>query len=156
MRATRRKLLGLAAALPLARAAPALAQGRSDVELLRELLALEQDASLVYGRLHGGPALPSRLFREQAREQARGLETALRNRGGRPPRPRARAGLATPGQALRLESRALTAYQRAIGELSDARLLPALSGIMANHGQRQVVLRRALGRDPLPTAFPTR
>ena len=156
MRPTRRKLFQLAAVLPLARVAPALAQGHPDAELLRELLALEQDANLIYGTLRGGPELSSRLFREQSREHVRGLEIALRNRGRRPPQPRARAGLATPEQALRLESRAVAVYHRTIGELSDDRLLPALTGIMANHGQRQVVLRRALGRDPLPDAFPTR
>jgi hypothetical protein len=146
MSLTRRELV-LAAATP---------RGRSDVELLQELLALEEEANLVYGTLRAGPGVPARLFREQSREHARGLETALRNRGGRPLAPRARAGPATPEQALRLEARSVSAYHRAIGDLGDERLLEALAGVMANHGQHRVVLRRSLGRDPLPDAFPTR
>jgi hypothetical protein len=32
-------------------------------------------------------------------------------------------------------------------------LLPTLGAIMANHGQHAVVLRQALGREPLAGAF---
>ena len=74
------------------------------------------------------------------------IETALEQA-------RARAGRATPEQALELESRTITAYHRALGELRDERLLAPLAAAMANHGQHVVVLRQALGRDPLPGAF---
>jgi hypothetical protein len=159
MRVGRRQLLGLgcaaAAALPLLRrAAPAGAQGRDDREPLGRLLGLEQEAGLLYGTLQAGRRLPARLFRAHSREHARGLELALRNRGGRAPAPRARAGRASAEQALRLETRAVGAYWRAIGELGDEALLPTLAAIMANHGQHALVLREELGRDPLPAAFP--
>jgi len=157
MSPSRRELLragrGVAAAAPLTRAAPAAAQERSDGDLLRGLLGVEQEAALVYGTLRPGPPVPARLFREQSREHARGLGIALRNRGGREPRPPARVGRASPAHALELELQALAAYHRAVGELGDASLLPTLASIMANHGQHAVVLRQALRRDPLPSAF---
>lgn len=153
----RRKLLQLlaaAAALPLLeRALPAAAQGTSDTDLLVKLLETEQQASLVYGTLPGSARVPARLFREQSREHARGLAIALRDRGSRPPAPAARVGRATPKEALLLEDRAVAAYGRVIGEFRDERLLPTLAAAMANHGQHQVVLRQALGRDPLPDPF---
>ena len=158
----------------------AAAQTHSDRDVLAELHALEAEASLVYGTLRGGAGVPGRLFRSQSREHARGLEELLRQRGGRPrlpvaaeateyttagvlagvrprggrPRPpRARAGPATPEQALALEERTMKAYYRALGELRDERLLAPLAAAMANHGQHAVVLREALARDPLPDAF---
>jgi hypothetical protein len=154
----RRELLktGCAAvALPLvAGAAPAAAQGTSDADLLAKLLEVEQEASLVYGTLADARVVPARRFREQAREHISGLETALRNRGGRPPAPRARVGRATPKQALQLEERAIEAYSRVVGDFGDETLVPTLAAAMANHGQHAVVLRLALRRDPLPAAFP--
>jgi len=157
MSPSRRELLRagrrVAAAALLTRAAPAAAQERSDGDLLRGLLGVEQEATLVYGTLRPRPTVPARLFREQSREHARGLGIALRNRGGREPRPPARVGRASPAQALELELQALGAYHRAVGELGDASLLPTLASIMANHGQHAVVLRQALRRDPLPAAF---
>jgi hypothetical protein len=134
-------------------AAPAVAKEPSDADVLRGLLALEQEASLVYGTLRAGRDIPARSFRAHSREHVRALATALRNRGGKPPPPKARVGLATPEQALALEERATRAYLRATSELGDKTLLPVLGAIMANHGQHAVVLRQALGREPLAGAF---
>jgi hypothetical protein len=156
----RRELLaagGAAAASGLLGAAGAAsAQGGGDTGLLSGLIAIEQESSLVYGTLAPAAGVPARDFRAHSREHARGLSIALRNRGGHPPAPRARVGRATTAQALALEERALAAYERAVGEFGDQALLPTLAAVMANHGQHAVVLRRALGRAPLPPAFPGR
>jgi len=144
-----------AAALPLlAGAGTATAKASADADLLANLLELEQEASLVYGTLTDTPGVPARRFRQQTREHIAGLDTALRNRGGRPPAPRARVGRATPKQALALEERTIEAYGRVVGDFGDETLLPALAAAMANHGQRAVVLRLAQKGDPLPAAFP--
>lgn len=151
MRITRARALALGAATalwPAWRAAPAHA---ADAEALAELLALEQEGSLVYGTLRGVPEAAG--FRGHARAHARGIEQLLRARGGRPRPPRARVGRATPEQALALEARTIAAYSDALGRLDDERLLAPLAGAMGNHGQHAVVLRRALGRDPIPGAF---
>ncbi len=150
----RRELVtGAAALAALGRVAPAAAKTSADAGPLAKLVGIEQEASLIYGTLDA-PRVPARAFRAQSREHARGLGMALRNRGGRAPAPKARVGRATPQQALALEERALAAYARAIGELRDVSLLPTLAAAMANHGQHVVVLRQALGRDPIPAAFP--
>ncbi len=152
----RRELVAGAAALAaLGRVTPAVAKASPDTGPLAELVGIEQEASLLYGTLDA-PRVPARDFRAQSREHARGLTTALRDRGGQPPAPKARVGRATPQQALALEERALAAYSRAIGELRDDRLLPTLASAMGNHGQHAVVLRQSLGRDPIPAAFPGR
>jgi hypothetical protein len=149
----RRLLLGTAAGAALGPAAAARAAGPSDVDTLSALVGLEQELSLAYGTLDA-PGVPARQFRAQSREHARGFSIALRNRGGHPPAPRARAGRATAQQALGLEERALAAYADAAAAFHDGRLLPALGAAMANHGQHVVVLRQALRRTPLPGAFP--
>jgi hypothetical protein len=136
------------AVLALARSPAAFAQA-GDNELIERLLGLERRLAAVYGR--GGSASDS-LFAEHSREHAKGLELALRNRGGRPP---ATGGQPDGGSALELEAEAVAACYRACGELRDTRLLPTFAAIMANHGQHLVVLREARGRDPIPSAFET-
>jgi hypothetical protein len=153
MRSLRRRDLALgAAALVLARPAAALAQG-GDRELLERTLALERRLAALYSRADFGQA---GRFGAHCREHAAGLETALRNRGGGPPgEPRAPAGDSSREVALRLETEAVAACYRAIGDLRDGRLLPAFAAIMAGHGQHLVVLREGLGRDPIPSALET-
>jgi hypothetical protein len=154
MTISRRQLvLGAAAGAALGPAAAARAAAPSDVDTLTALVGLEQELSLVYGTLDSS-RVPARQFRAQTREHVRGFSIALRNRGGRPPAPKARVGRATVQQALALEERALSAYAGAAAGFHDGRLLPALGAAMANHGQHVVVLRQALRRDPLPAAFP--
>ena len=148
----RRELLAGATALAaLGRAVPAAA---ADRDVLAGLLDLEQQLVLVYGTMPPERGVPVHEFRGHCREHVRGLTTALRNRGGRPPAPRARAGLATPQLGIRLEERTVAAYSGAAASFGDETLLPALGAAMGNHGQHLVVLREALGRDPIPAAFP--
>jgi hypothetical protein len=142
----------VAGALLFGRPAPALAQP-DDRDLLERALAVERRLAALYSRADFDQA---RLFGEQCREHVSGLELALRNRGGRPrtgpdPAP-AENGRAA---ALRLETDAVAACFRATGGVRDGRLLPAFAAIMANHGQHLVVLREALGRDPLPNPLET-
>jgi hypothetical protein len=148
----RRELLagGLAVAA-LGRTVPAAA---ADRDVLARLLDLEQQLVLVYGTMPAERGVPVHEFRDQCREHVKGLTTALRNRGGRLPAPKARAGLATPQLAIRVEERALAAYSDAAASFGDETLLPALAAAMGNHGQHLVVLRQSLGRDPIPAAFP--
>ena len=83
MRATRRGLLALGAASVVA-PPPALAQGRSDVDVLEELYALEAQLADGYQAALRRGALPEAVARRllaQEREHARGLERALTARG---------------------------------------------------------------------------
>ena len=50
---------------------------------------------------------------------------------------------------------ALAAYYQAHQKLRGAKLLRTTARIMASEGQHLVVLRQALGRDPVPNAFET-
>ena len=49
----------------------------------------------------------------------------------------------------------MATYYRAAPRLEDAKLLQLSATIMANEGQHLVILRRALGKDPVPNAFET-
>jgi hypothetical protein len=148
----RRELLAGGVALAvLGRSTPARA---ADRDVLARVLDLEQQLVLVYGTMPAERGVPVHEFRDQCREHVKGLTTALRNRGGRPPAPKARAGLATPELGIRLEERALAAYSDAAASFGDQALLPALGAAMGNHGQHLVVLRESLRRDPIPAAFP--
>jgi hypothetical protein len=144
---------GLCGGLALARTPAALAQGGDDRELIERALDVERRLAGLYERASFAAA---DLFGEQCGEHARGLELALRNRGGLPRgATRAPSGAADAAAALRLETRAVAACYNAVGELRDGRLLPAFAAIMASHGQHLVVLREALGRDPIPAALET-
>lgn len=143
----------LCGGLAFARSPSALAQGGGDSELIELELVLERRLAGLYGRAGFAAA---ELFGEHCREHVRGLELALRNRGGRPKGGgTAPSGAADAAAALRLETEAVAACYRATGEVRDGRLLPAFAAIMASHGQHLVVLREALGRDPIPTALET-
>ncbi len=159
MRATRRGLLVLGAASVLA-PPPALAQGRSDVDVLEELYALEAQLADGYQAALRRGALPEAVARRllaQEREHARGLERALtaRGRADRPaaePAPelrralRDRAGLVR--YLLELEARAVRAYANAAAGLRDEGLRQPLGAIMGSEAQHEVALREALG-EPL-------
>jgi hypothetical protein len=144
----RRDLALAAAALACARPAAAFAQATADEATLERTIGLELRLADAYD---GEGFEQATLFAEQCREHARGLRTALRNRGGSPPE--------APGDArggpLALESEAIAACHDAIGEVGDGRLVPIFAAVMANHGQHLVVLRQRLGRDPIPAAFET-
>lgn len=153
---TRRALLGAVAALAVA--APAYAQGgRSDGEILEELLALEARLAGAYEAALRRDAIDrglGELLLEQEREHIRGLEQALRSMGGRAPR----AGVPSPelGSALRspaafarfalgLEARAVAAYTSASAEITRAGLRRPLGSIMACESAHEVALRAAAG-----------
>ena len=156
MTVRRRELL----ALPLLALAPsAQAAARGDREILAEALRLETGLSSLYRRLAREGGLPggeAKLFGRQCEEHARGLRTALANRGGRP-QPGEPAGVpdAGPVAVLELERAAVAAYYRAHADFSDQAFLPTLTSIMANHGQHLAVLRRGMGARPVTLAFET-
>jgi len=144
----RRDALIAAAALACARPAAALAQQSADDTFLERTIELELQLAEAYD---GEDFEQAALFAEQCREHARGLGTALRNRGGRPPEEPG----GFRGGPLALEREAVRTCHDAIGEVSDGRLLPTFAAVMANHGQHLVVLRQRMGRDPIPSAFET-
>jgi hypothetical protein len=122
-------------------AVEALAKANDDEAILQTLIRLERRGAA------GGP------FRDQAQAHVEKLSAALKDRGGTPPK---RSVAAVPGnrqELLELETRTIAAYQDAARSLEDGELLKTLAAIMANHGQHVVVLREALGRDPVPGAF---
>jgi hypothetical protein len=152
MRLRRRDLAFAAAAAALARPAAALAQDRDD-ELLQAAIEIERRLAIAYGSEPGERFEQAPLFARQCREHARGLDIALRNRGGRVPPDGGSVPVAA--SVLAIENEAVRLYHEAIGELRDGRLLPTFAAIMANHGQHLVVLRQRLGRDPIPADFET-
>jgi Ferritin-like domain len=153
---SRRALLGAAAAFAVA--APAYAQGgRSDGEVLEELLALEARLAGAYEAALRRDAIDTslgRLLLEQEREHIRGVEQAARSLGGRAPRAvvpprelgsalRSRAAFAR--FALGLEAEALAAYTSASAEISRPGLRRPLGSIMACESAHEVALRAAAG-----------
>jgi len=171
-RLSRRAVLGGAAAGALIGPKAALAAPRGTGDLVREAVDLEQHAVVVYGAgaegLSGDLAETCRVFGDQDREHAEGLSRVLRHFRGEPPLepegPHAVRGLESAVEggpetfarfALRLEEAAVAFYYEAQAELRDKALLSATVSIMANQSQHLVVLRRALGREPLPSAFET-
>jgi hypothetical protein len=151
--------------------ARALAQGGEDAPLLRGALEIEHTAALAYegaarsGRLEPRWRALAERFGGQEREHADVLGTALERLGGTPPPgPAGVAGLsqaAARGQRALLEfiigveEMILAAYHRDVQRLADSRLLHTVASIMCSEGQHLVVLRQALGRDPVPRAFET-
>jgi hypothetical protein len=158
---TRRSLL---LAVPaLAGAADALAAARGDREIVSAAIHLEWRAADIYGAAASDSSAPPALRRlaahlhDQEEDHAVGLVHALRGLGGRPPaRPepqhRGPRGRAFGPFAIELENRLVAAYYEAMPRLRPGLRQP-LGSIMASEGQHLVVLREALGRDPLPQAF---
>ena len=152
----------------------ALARAEGDEAILEAAVRLELEAAFAYdtmlegGRFDAPAGRLVRLFRDQERDHAAGLTTALRNRGGRPPAA-PRAATAVPGLAeaagggrkamltfaAELEMMAVAAYSEAIGKLEDPILLSTTASIMANEGQHLAILRQQLGQNPVPNAFET-
>jgi hypothetical protein len=153
---TRRALIG--AALVVGVAAPAYPQGgRSDVDILEELLALEgsllgaYDAALRRDAIEAGLG---ELLRDQEREHIRGLEQSLATFGERSPRatvPPPELGTALRSRAafarfaLELEAQAVAAYLSAAAEIRRPGLRRPLGSIMACEAAHEVALRAAAG-----------
>jgi hypothetical protein len=158
---TRRQALALAAGVvALARPASAAAQ-TTDVDQLERLLALEQRLQSVYEaaleRDVIEPGLGETLL-DHERDHVRGLEMALRARGGRSPRatvPPPQAGTAFASRpafarfAIDLEAETVTAYQEALATLRNTRLLLPLGSIMTSGAQHIVALRQSAGEELL-------
>lgn len=161
--------LGAAAMPSLLAPRASSATARDDARILAAAIGLEQTAVVTYATAVSsgllGPRLEevARRFRDQEQEHADALIAALRQLGGRPPPPPSQVAglesLRTREQVLSfavgLELKAVAAYYEAQQALSDPGLLRTGAQIMANEGQHLVVLRQALGRQPLPGAFET-
>jgi rubrerythrin len=164
-----------AAMLPeLLGAGDALAQSEdtsaTDSEILVGAIGIEQTAVLTYetaaaGGLLGPGAGVARLFAAQEQQHADALIAALRGIGGKPPPPpriedvpgltEVKTGEEMLRFAVELENMAIAAYLEAHKRLGSAALLKTATEIVANEGQHLVVLRQALGDDPIPSALPT-
>jgi rubrerythrin len=154
---TRRALFG-AAAVAVGVAAPALGQdGRSDNEILEELLALENRLEGAYEAALRRMAIDAglgELLRDQEREHIRGLEQSLGTLGERSPRatvPPPELGAALRSReafarfALDLEAQAVAAYVKAAAEIRRPGLRRPLGSIMACEAAHEVALRAAAG-----------
>ena len=158
---------GAAAAAALAaRPGRGLAAAPSDREIVTRAIELEQRSTFAYAE-----ALRALVFdrsterlvetlHAQELEHVEGLSRALRRLGRRPPvAPLELRGLdrALRGGprgflvfALRLEAGAVRFYLDAVGTVRQRTLLPGMASLMANSGQHLALLRRTLGRDPVP------
>jgi len=131
--------------------------GRSDVELLEDLLATENrllsayEAALRRGAI--GAALGETLRRHES-DHARAIERTLADAGSRNPRAsvpsadltaalRSRASFAR--FAIDLEGRAVAAYAEAAASIGDPKLRQPLGSIMACAAAHVVSLRDSLG-----------
>jgi hypothetical protein len=153
--------MATAAAVLLALPEAAAAQA-SDVEQLGGLLTLERRLESAYRAALARDAIDPELGRTllaHEREHVRGLEQALRGRGGpratvRPPR----LGAALAGRpafaryAIGLEQEAVRAYQDVLATFRTDRLLQPLGSIMASGAQHVVALRGAVGDELIPLA----
>lgn len=151
----------------------AFAKADGDAAILEKAVGLEQTAVFTYtaavatGKLGGPATAVAKLFAKQEQEHLDGLSAALKDLGGALPVPpkavadiagltaAARSAKGILSFAIELETMALAAYYDAHKKLSDAKLLQTGAQIMANEGQHLVVLRTALGRNPVPNAFET-
>jgi len=152
----------------------AFAQADGDVPILAHAVGLEQSAVLLYafanisGKLEPRMRRVARHFEQQEQDHTNSLITALEQLGGTPPAkpvhieeikglPQAAAGgrKALLEFAVAFEEMMVAAYYRAARDLSDAKLIQTGASIMGSEGQHLVVLRQALKRNPVPTAFAT-
>ena len=164
-----------AAALPgLVAAGRALGQeadtSSGDAGLVEGTINFEQEAVLVYktgaeSGILGPTASVAKLFQSQEQQHADLLIKTIKRLGAPPPPlplPEDVPGLSevkTEQQflafAVKLENQAIATYSDAIMNLQDPALMKPMAQIMANEGQHLVVLRQALGSDPVPSATPT-
>ena len=131
---------------------------------------LAYDTAIAGGLLSPALLRVARQFRAHEQEHADALTTALTDLGGTPPPPA--KGIADVDEvvkglrdvktqadvvnfAIELETAAVAAYFDAQPKLVEAKLMQTGASIMANEGQHLVVLRRAVGKDPVPYAFET-
>jgi Ferritin-like domain len=172
---TRRQLLrrgvaaGLAPAFALGAAPAARAAAATESQIVAAAVVLEQRAVLLYAAGRAGDFLEpgfARLvsrFEGQEREHVAVLQTVLEALGGAAPDPpggvrglaQARTRRRFAELAIEVESELVAGYQDALGTLSDPKLIQTIGSIMASSGQHLALLRQALGREPVPSAFET-
>jgi hypothetical protein len=142
----------------------------TDSEILVRSLTFEQQAvlaleSAVASRTLGSFSSAAQKFAAQDKVHVGLLTAALKKIGGQPlPAPQADdvPGL-TQAQSredwldllVRTQNQVLAAYVEGQKELGAADLLTLSAQMAANVGQHLVVLRQALGTDPLPAALPS-
>ena len=182
MDATRRALIAAAALAALAPRAPRAARAAEpagDAGVLTTILEAELalayvSASAVASGLLGEElAEAAGTLAEHERAHAAAIATQLEALGGRRPDPpqtpeeadamlaglgiEARLGAVSDGDgflrvALAAERVAVALYHRAIARLEDVRLIQTAASIIGAEGQHLVVLRDAIGSDPVPSA----
>jgi rubrerythrin len=142
---------------------------QNDAGILSSAIRLENTAVAAYAAaVNSGVLTPpfrrtAALFGRQEAEHAAALTAALKSLGGTPPTGTdakllaplkgARSQKQIAQFAIELETMAVAAYHDASKKLQQARLLQTSAQIMSNEGQHLVVLRQALGKDPVPNAF---
>jgi len=158
----------------LVRTRSAFAQAEDDTAIIEAAATAEIEAVVAYetmvrsGLLRGPVADIIRLFGNQESEHYNELVRLLEDMGGEEPeRPEPAdisglGGLVAEPQmltfALELENGLIQEYVEAFENLTDPELLKTTAQIMSNEGQHLVMLRLALGADPVslvPSAFET-
>jgi rubrerythrin len=173
----RRELLVAAGGATLAAAATPItaalaASSNPDVATIESFVKMELTAAAVYdvlARLALDAATRSllSLLAEHEREHAAVLLNAAEYLGGPPQKPpspeavqrsaptlaRARTRHDALVIAIEVERIQLGSYYNVQQQLSDTKLLQQTATIMCSEGQHAVLVRSALGSDPIPSAF---
>jgi len=134
----------------------------ADARVLNEILARQLAAVAAYGKvlpkLHGAELVTARHFRAQEQEHVDATTKVLQKTGAEadPPAETIDANeLKTRKDALafiyEMESATIDAELHAIDRLSLSWPRPLLASMVANQAQRLVLVRRALGAQPLAT-----
>jgi ferritin-like protein len=142
----------------------------TDSEILIGLVGFEQQTTVAYAAALASGTLgdltgPLTKFRDQERTHAELLIRALTKIGGKPkPAPRTSdvPGLTQPQNReeylhflVGSENQLVAAFFEGQKLLGAPNLLTLVAQISGNVGQHLVVLRQALGADPLPSALPS-
>jgi rubrerythrin len=136
----------------------------ADIEILNGALDLEHMAVASYkaaaGALTGARLQIAQTFLEHEQAHADALSSAIEDAGGMPNKPesaydvpRLRSQTAALRFALELESTAIAAYIDFLPKLSDGDLRATFAAIVTTEAEHEVVLRDALGAQPVPAAF---
>jgi rubrerythrin len=152
----------------------AFAKQRGDLGVLESAIKLERVAVLAYDTMIGRGLLSPRARRiarhvaAQEQEHVDGLVAAMTALRATPPPKQTtvkdidavakgigdvRSQSDILAFAIELETAIVAAYDDAIGNLIDDKLLQTAASIVANEGQHLVLLRRAAGKPPVPHAF---
>lgn len=138
----------------------------ADVDILNGAISLEQQAQWTYGAAAKTGLLSADVVKvataiaDQHKQHEQALSAAVTKMGGTPPTAKSTydlPSLKSQGDilnyALTLETQAANAYYDAFTKLSDLGLKQAGISIMNDEVQHVVVLRSALGMNPVVTSF---